>query len=236
MKKNSIRLKYKAILKWRKRVIVENIIVKIQDASVSLKNFTLHSANIEIPEGFITGITGANGAGKTTFIQMVLGCFPKMNGTVTINGSDVIQERQKALAMTGVISEKRTFYEEEDALKNEEYFSSFYENWDKEIYREYLKKMNIPPSKAIGNLSKGERIKFQLAFSAAYKPALLIMDEPASGLDPVFRTDFFKILQEFVAEYMSAIIISDNVTENLEQIADYLITIENGECSWKEAI
>ena len=96
---------------------MENIIVKIQDASVSLKNFTLHPVNIEIPEGFITGITGANGAGKTTFIQMVLGCFPKMNGTVTINGSDVIQERQKALAMTGVISEKRTFYEEENLFR-----------------------------------------------------------------------------------------------------------------------
>ena len=110
MMKNKTRLKYKVIHKWRKQVIMENIIVKIQNASVSFKNFTLHPANIEIPEGFITGITGANGAGKTTFIQMVLGCFPKMNGTVTIKGSDVIKERQKALAMTGVISEKRTFW------------------------------------------------------------------------------------------------------------------------------
>lgn len=236
MKKNKTKLKYKAIHKWRKQVIMENIIVKMQDASVSIKNFTLHPVNIEMPEGFITGITGANGAGKTTFIQMVLGCFPKMNGTVTIKGYDVIQERQKALAMTGIISEKRIFYENEDALKNEEYFSSFYENWDKNIYREYLKKMDIPLSKNIGNLSKGERIKFQLAFSAAYKPALLVMDEPASGLDPVFRTDFFKILQEFVAEYTATIIISDNIIENLEQTADYLITIENGECSWKEVI
>lgn len=215
---------------------MENIIIKIQDASAKLRGFTLSPANLEIPEGFITGITGANGAGKTTFIKMVLGCFPKMSGTVTIKGSDVITERQKVLAITGVISEKRIFYEEENALKNEEYFSPFYKNWDKKIYREYLKKMDIPTGKNIGNLSKGERIKFQLAFSAAYKPDLLIMDEPASGLDPVFRTDFFKILQEFVAEYMTTILISDNVTENLERIADYLITIENGKCSWKEVI
>ncbi len=167
---------------------------------------------------------------------MVLGCFPKMNGTITINGYDVVKERQKVLAATGVISEKRIFYESEDALKNEEYFSPFYKNWDKEIYRKFLKKLDIPLSQNIGNLSKGERIKFQLAFSAAYKPALLIMDEPAAGLDPVFKTDFFKILQEFVAEYMTTILISDNVTENLAQIADYLITIENGKCSWKEII
>lgn len=215
---------------------MENILIKIQEASVSFKGFTLSAANVEIPEGFIIGITGANGAGKSTFLKMVLGCFPKMNGTITINGYDVVKERQKVLAATGVISEKRIFYESEDALKNEEYFSPFYKNWDKEIYRKFLKKLDIPLSQNIGNLSKGERIKFQLAFSAAYKPALLIMDEPAAGLDPVFKTDFFKILQEFVAEYMTTILISDNVTENLAQTADYLITIENGKCSWKEVI
>lgn len=215
---------------------MENILIKIQEASVSFKGFTLSAANVGIPEGFIIGITGANGAGKSTFLEMVLGCFPKMNGTITINGYDVAKERQKVLAATGVISEKRIFYESEDALKNEEYFSPFYKNWDKEIYRKFLKKLDIPLNQNIGNLSKGERVKFQLAFSAAYKPALLIMDEPATGLDPVFKTDFFKILQEFVAEYMTTILISDNVTENLAQIADYLITIENGKCSWKEII
>lgn len=215
---------------------MENIIIKIHEASVNFKDFTLYPANIEIPEGFIIGITGANGAGKSTFIEMVLGCFPKMKGTITIQGANVVKERQKMLGITGVISEKRTFYESEDALKNEEYFSYFYKNWEKETYRKFLKKLNIPLGKNIGNLSKGERVKFQLAFSAAYNPALLVMDEPAGGLDPVFKIDFFKILQEFVAEYKTTILISDNVTENLQQIADYLITIENGKCSWKEVI
>ena len=214
---------------------MENIIIKIQNTSVSFKNFILKPVNIEIPEGYIIGITGANGAGKSTFLKMVLGCFPEMQGNITINGMDIIKKRSEILSRTGVISEERIFFENEDAVKNEEYFSVFYENWDKEIYRDVLKKMNISLSKNIGNLSKGERTKYQLAFSAAYKPELLVLDEPVAGLDPVFKKDFMKILQEFVAEFGTTILISDNIKENLGQIADYIITINQGECIWKEA-
>lgn len=214
---------------------MENIIIKIQNASVSFKGFVLKPVNIEIPEGYIIGITGANGAGKSTFLKMVLGCFPGMQGNITVNGIDIIKKRSRILSRTGVISEERIFFESEDAVKNEEYFSGFYKNWDKEIYRNMLKKMNISLSKNIGNLSKGERVKYQLAFSAAYKPDLLVLDEPVAGLDPVFKKDFMKILQEFVAEFGTTILISDNVKENLDKIADYIIAINNGECIWKEA-
>lgn len=213
---------------------MEEIIIQIQNASVKYKNFILGPVNARIPKGYIAGVTGANGAGKTTFLEMVLGCFPKMQGSITINNADVIKEHEKALLKTGIISENRLFYEDEDAVKNEEYFSSFYKNWDKKIYRNMLEKLDISLSRNIGKLSKGERIKYQLAFSAAYKPDLLVLDEPVAGLDPVFKKDFFKILQEFVAEFKTTILISDNVWENLEQITDYAITIENGKCTFKE--
>lgn len=213
---------------------MEEIIVEMQNASVKYKNFTLGPVNIKIPKGYIIGVTGANGAGKTTLLEMVLGCFPKMQGSITINNSDVIKEREKALSKTGIISENRTFYEDEDAIKNEEYFSLFYKEWDRKIYIEMLEKLNIPISINIGKLSKGERVKYQLAFSAAYKPSLLVLDEPVAGLDPVFKKDFFKILQEFVAEFKTTILVSDNIWENLSQVTDYAIIIENGECTWKE--
>ena len=167
---------------------------------------------------------------------MILGNFPKMKGQITVNGMDVIKERIQILEKTGVVLDEKIFFENEDAIKNEEYFSPFYKNWDKEIYRSMLKKMNVSPSKNIGNLSKGERAKYQLAFSAAYKPELLVLDEPAAGLDPVFRKDFFKLLQEFVSEYQATILVSDNIEENLDQITDFIITIENGKCTYKEVL
>lgn len=190
---------------------MEDIIIKIKEASVCFKDFVLEPLSLNIPRGYITCIKGANGAGKSTFLKMILGNFPKMKGQITVNGMDVIKERIQILEKTGVVLDEKIFFENEDAIKNEEYFSPFYKNWDKEIYRSMLKKMNVSPSKNIGNLSKGERAKYQLAFSAAYKPELLVLDEPAAGLDPVFRKDFFKLLQEFVSEYQATILVSDNI-------------------------
>lgn len=215
---------------------MDNIIIQIKEASVNFKSFALGPLNLSIPKGYIIGIRGVNGAGKSTFLKMILGNFPKMKGEITFNGMDVIKERIKILEETGIVSEEKIFFENEDAIKNEEYFSPFYNNWDKGIYRTMLKKMDISLSQNIGNLSKGERAKYQLAFSAAYKPGLLVLDEPAAGLDPVFRKDFFKLLQEFVAEYQSTILISDNIEENLNQIADFIIAIENGKCTYKEVL
>lgn len=215
---------------------MEDIIIKIKEASVCFKDFVLEPLSLNIPRGYITCIKGANGAGKSTFLKMILGNFPKMKGQITVNGMDVIKERIQILEKTGVVLDEKIFFENEDAIKNEEYFSPFYKNWDKEIYRSMLKKMNVSPSKNIGNLSKGERAKYQLAFSAAYKPELLVLDEPAAGLDPVFRKDFFKLLQEFVSEYQATILVSDNIEENLDQITDFIITIENGKCTYKEVL
>jgi len=218
------------------RINMEDIIIKIKEASVCFKDFVLEPLSLNIPRGYITCIKGANGAGKSTFLKMILGNFPKMKGQITVNGMDVIKERIQILEKTGVVLDEKIFFENEDAIKNEEYFSPFYKNWDKEIYRSMLKKMNVSPSKNIGNLSKGERAKYQLAFSAAYKPELLVLDEPAAGLDPVFRKDFFKLLQEFVSEYQATILVSDNIEENLDQITDFIITIENGKCTYKEVL
>ena len=215
---------------------MEDIIIKIKEACVCFKDFVLEPLSLNIPRGYITCIKGANGAGKSTFLKMILGNFPKMKGQITVNGMDVIKERIQILEKTGVVLDEKIFFENEDAIKNEEYFSPFYKNWDKEIYRSMLKKMNVSPSKNIGNLSKGERAKYQLAFSAAYKPELLVLDEPAAGLDPVFRKDFFKLLQEFVSEYQATILVSDNIEENLDQITDFIITIENGKCTYKEVL
>lgn len=207
--------------------------IKFDDAFVSFKNFAIKPVSFEIPKGYIIGVRGKNGAGKTTLLKMILGTYGEMRGKITVDGLDVIKEREKMLSKVGLITEEREFFEEEDAIKNEEYFSVFYENWDKEKYRNMLHKMGLSAGQKIGTFSRGERVMYQLAFMAAYQPEVILLDEPTAGLDSVFRQDFLRILQDFVADYEATILISTHIEEDLDGIADYVIEVDNGKCILK---
>ena len=99
-----------------------------------------------------------------------------------------------------------------------------------------LNQLNVSTKTKTGDLSKGNRIKFQMAFVYAYMPKLIIMDEPTGGLDPVFRLDFVKWMQNMVAEYGTTIILSTHLQEELEKITDYLIHVADGECTLEEVL
>lgn len=79
-------------------------------------------------------------------------------------------------------------------------------------------------------------LKYQLAFAAAYRPQVLLLDEPTANLDPVFRDDFLKILQEFVAEYDMTILMATHLDEDISKIADYIMDVEDGRYSLSECI
>lgn len=214
---------------------MEDVMIRMENAAVSFKNFSMSPVNLELPKGYIIGIQGPNGAGKSTLLKMILGNFKKMKGTIEIDGMDVQKDRRALLEKTGVISVERVFFEDENALKNEAYFSVYYPDWDGEEYRRMLKKLGIPTSRTIHALSAGERIKFQLAFSAAYRPRLLVLDEPTAGLDPVFRDDFLKILQDFVADYNTTVLLATHLDEDLDKVADYIIDVADGTYTLREA-
>ena len=94
----------------------------------------------------------------------------------------------------------------------------------------------LSPRRRLCSFSTGEMIKYQFAFAAAYRPKVLLMDEPTANLDPVFRDDFLKLLQEFVAEYEMTILLATHLDEDLSRVADYVIDIKNGEYSMREIL
>lgn len=207
---------------------MEDIIIKVDNAFINFRNFAMKPVNLEIPKGYIIGVRGKNGSGKTTLFKMILGSYQKMQGKIMIDGINILKQREKMLQKVGIIMEEREFFEEEDAIKNEEYFSSFYWNWNRERYRKMLRNMGLSFGKKIGTFSKGERVMYQLAFMAAYQPKVILLDEPTAGLDSVFRQDFLRVLQDFVADYETTVLLSTHIEEDLEGIADYIIEVDNG--------
>lgn len=213
---------------------MEENMIKIENASISFKKFYMEPVNLNIPQGYIVGVQGENGAGKSTLLKMILGQYSDMKGDIYVDGENVREKRESVLQKIGYVDGNRVFFEEKDALGNEKYFAPFYEEWDKDEYRKMLRKMGVKDSLPIKKLSKGERVKFQLAFAAAYQPKVLLLDEPTAGLDPVFRDDFLKMLQSFVADYETTILLATHLDEDMNKIADYVIDIEHGVCSIRE--
>lgn len=215
---------------------MEENIIRIENAALKLGKFSIKPAIINIPKGYIVGIQGDNGAGKSTMLRMLLGMYDKMQGNIYIDGIDVVKNRTQIKNITGVVSQERTFFMEEDAYENERLYAPFYKNWNSNEYRKMLKNLNINSGSSLGNLSTGEMLKYQLAFAAAYRPRVLLLDEPTANLDPVFRDDFLKILQEFVAEYDMTILMATHLDEDITKIADYIMDVEDGRYSLRECI
>lgn len=213
---------------------MDESIIRIENACVQFDNFSIKPANLEIPKGFIIGIQGDNGAGKTTFLRMLMGRFKNMQGNIYIDNIDVVKDGSEIMKILGIVSVERTFFMEKDAMENEKMYSFFYPGWDSDEYYNMLKKLNLSVTKSLKHFSTGEMIKYQLAFLAAYRPKILILDEPTANLDSVFRDDFLRILQEFVAEYEATILMSTHLQEDLSKIADYIIEIENGRYQMSE--
>lgn len=207
---------------------MDNTIIRVEKAALTLGEFCVSPIELEIPQGYIVGIRGANGAGKSVFLRMLLGEFPKMKGRILVDGLDVIDRRVEMLQRVGFVSDTKRFFMVEDADYNERLYAGFYPSWDGEEYRKQLENMKLSTVKSIGSFSTGEYVKYQLAFAAAYRPKVLYLDEPTANLDPVFRDDFLRILQQFVADYETTILISTHLDEDLSMIADYTIQVDHG--------
>ena len=116
---------------------------------------------------------------------------------------------------------------EKTALKNVEIFEGFYETMDIEKFKTYMKEMNLSYGKKVGQMSRGEFIRFQIAFARARDAKLYLLDEATAGMDPVFRKEFYDMLRQLLAEE-ATIIMTTHVQSDLNRNMDYICRLEQG--------
>ena len=199
---------------------VDEVILQLKQVGLQRKDFALEDISFQIKAGYITILTGNNGAGKSTLLSILMGVNRKYTGKVELYGEDLKSHDRKNLEKIGYISEEPTFFMECDAIENEMFLSPHYRNWDKKLYREKLKELEVPVSTPLKLLSRGNYIKFQLTWAMAHCAELYVLDEPTAGLDPVYKKIFYRQLQELVAQG-AGILMATNLAEDVEQIADY---------------
>ena len=202
--------------------------IEIRNLQKNYKNFSLTIDNLHIPEGYITGFIGPNGSGKTTTIKSLLGMVKPDSGEIKILNANINKDT-KTKENIAYVGDESGFLEESKLSNLHKIISKFYPNWDEEIYKKYISKLQINESKAYKDLSKGQKKQFELIMALSHHPKLLIMDEPTSSLDPIIRNEFLELMQDHLEMDNMTVFYSTHITTDLDKAADYIVMIYNGQ-------
>jgi ABC-2 type transport system ATP-binding protein len=210
--------------------------LEIRNLRKQYSGFTLNDVSFSLPAGSIMGLIGENGAGKTTTIKLILGMIRRDGGDIRVLGKDPLAQEKQVKQLLGVVLDDCHFH---DTLRPADIASilrSMFESWDDALYRQLLKRLGVPESKAIKEMSKGMKTKLSICAALAHRPRLLILDEATSGLDPVMRSEVLDILRDFIQDEERSVLISTHITSDLEKIADYITLLHDGHVVFSETI
>ncbi len=192
------------------------------------KTFKLEEISFRLPRGYIMGLIGKNGAGKTSFFDCIMDEKKRYSGEMLLEGRSIHENHLQMLDKTGFVSEKNEFMELRTAAQNARMLGRFYSSFDMELFKGMMERCRVSSGKTLGKMSRGETVKFQLAFAVAHRPKLYLMDEATAGMDPVFRIDFYRILHELLKDGDCGIILSTHIDEEIEKQLDYVGILEEG--------
>ena len=188
----------------------------------------LREVSLNIPEGQTFALLGRNGAGKTTMIRIMLGLIPADSGTVRLAGLDPAVAPVKLRTQVGYLAEDQVMYGWMTPIELCRFLSPFYPTWDMDFARSYLERFEIPLHSRIRHLSKGQSIKLGLAVALAHRPPIVILDDPAMGLDPIARKEFNRDLVEHLQTSGCTVLYSSHLLGEVEAVADAVAILDQG--------
>jgi ABC-2 type transport system ATP-binding protein len=188
----------------------------------------VHGLDLVVPTGSVTALLGPNGAGKTTTLKMLMNLIAPTSGVARILGVDSRKLGERELAQIGYVSENQQLPLWMTVGQFIDYCRPFYPTWDRELEKNLLAQFALPLDRKLKHLSRGMLMKAALLSSLAYRPKLLVLDEPFSGLDPVVRDEFVRGVLEVSALGEWTVLISSHDIEEVERLADHVAMIEGG--------
>ncbi len=186
----------------------------------------VYDLNLSVPRGSIFGFLGRNGSGKTTSLRMVLGLLAPTWGSSTILGHDSQNLPPEVRARIGYLAEGHPVHGWMRVKDAHAYQSRFYPRWNHDLFHSVLKFFRVEPNTRARNLSRGERAGLCLAMALAPEPELLILDDPAIGLDPVARRSLLESMVYATRQADRTILFSSHLLADIERMADHIAVLD----------
>jgi ABC-2 type transport system ATP-binding protein len=207
----------------------EKVIVQIHNLSKRFgKTLALDNINLEIFRGQIIGLLGANGCGKSTLLRHIIGLYLADSGTCETFGTNADNLSPSELAKIGYVHQEGELLGWMTAGQLIRYVAAYYKNWNHQLEEKYIEDFAIPLKTRVAGLSPGQRQQLAILLAIGFEPELLILDEPASGLDPLARSQFLDLLLHIIQDENRTIIISSHILSDVEKVIDHTIIMKNG--------
>jgi ABC-2 type transport system ATP-binding protein len=186
----------------------------------------VYELNLVVPRGSVFAFVGRNGSGKSTTIRMLLGLLAPTRGNATVLGCDSASLSPEIRARIGYLTEEHQLYGWMTVRESGTFRSRFYPRWNEKIFQSVVGHFGLKPAARVKDLSRGERAGLALGLTLAPDPELLVLDDPALGLDPVARRALVESMIQLTRRSDRTIFFSTHQLSDLERLADYVAILD----------
>jgi ABC-2 type transport system ATP-binding protein len=192
------------------------------------RRLAVENLTFNVPEGSVCGFLGRNGAGKSTAIRMMMNLLDPTAGRVTLLGFDSRRDHQALMRRVGYVSESPVLYEWMKVKELARFTAAFYPHWNHGRVDELFDRFAIDREQKIRHLSRGTQAQLALTLALGGDPELLILDEPATGLDVLVRRDILESIIQLIQREGRTVLFSSHLLHEVERVADQVVILDNG--------
>lgn len=190
--------------------------ISVEHLRKSFGDFSLEDVSLSVPRGYVTGLIGENGAGKTALIKCMTGSVIPDSGDVSLND------------VPGVVFDGGHFPEDLTVGQLGRILAGTFGSWDQTCYERMVSDAGVGMGKRLKSLSRGMGMKVQVAAAMSRNPDILILDEPTAGMDPAARDEFLDSIRGYIQDEDRTVLISSHITSDLEKVADRIAFMHRG--------
>lgn len=188
----------------------------------------LDRLNLQLDPGHIVGLVGPNGSGKSTLLRHLIGMVLPSQGSCETFGVEAAQLGPEQLSRIGYVHQEAQLMSWMSCGEIIRYTAAHYATWNEAIEARLLDVFELDRKQRVGHMSPGQRQKLSILLAASFEPQLLLLDEPASALDPLSRRHFLELIMEILLDDQKTVVISSHILSDIEKVIDRILILDEG--------